>query len=133
MTARTFSVPYGNGEIDFRLKRRQRRTLAISVDPDGSVEVIAPIDAPLGKVLEKVRKRASWIRRQQRFFIQFQPRTPDRQYVGGETHLYLGRQYKLKIVQHLQQRVNGIRTSKLDRHAATTALGFNDTEEKADT
>jgi predicted metal-dependent hydrolase len=105
MTARTFSVPYGNGEIDFRLKRRQRRTLAISVDPDGSVEVIAPIDAPLGKVLEKVRKRASWIRRQQRFFIQFQPRTPDRQYVGGETHLYLGRQYKLKIVQHIQQRV----------------------------
>lgn len=105
MTQKTFSVPYGSGEITFRLERRQRKTLAISVDPDASVEVIAPMDASLEQVLEKVRKRASWIRRQQRFFVQFQPRTPERQYVGGETHLYLGRQYKLKIVPHIQQQV----------------------------
>lgn len=105
MTQKIFSVPYGSGEIAFRLKRRQRKTLAISVDPDASVEVIAPMEAPLDQVFEKVRKRASWIRRQQRFFVQFQPRTPERQYVGGETHLYLGRQYKLKLVKHIQQQV----------------------------
>ena len=36
---------------------------------------------------------------------QFQPRTPARQYLPGETHLYLGRQYKLKVVPDIQQRV----------------------------
>jgi|SRR5262245_15898170 len=51
------------------------------------------------------RKRAPWIQRQKRFFIQFQPRTPERKYVSGETHLYLGRQYKLKVVPHIQQEV----------------------------
>ncbi len=105
MTRKTFSVPYGSEKIDFRLQRRQRKTLAISVDPDALVEVIAPLEAPLEKILEKVRKRGAWIRRQQRYFIQFQPRTPERLYIGGETHLYLGRQYKLKVVEHIQQRV----------------------------
>lgn len=105
MTRKTLSVPYGSGEIAFRLERRQRKTLAISVDPNASVEVVAPIDAPIEQVLEKVRKRGAWIRRQQRYFVQFQPRTPERQYVGGETHLYLGRQYKLKVVEHIQQQV----------------------------
>ena len=27
----------------------------------------------------------------------FGPKTPDRQYLGGETHLYLGKRYRLKI------------------------------------
>jgi predicted metal-dependent hydrolase len=31
------------------------------------------------------------------YFDQFEPRTPARLFVGGETHLYLGRQYRLKI------------------------------------
>ena len=30
-------------------------------------------------------------------FEQFRPRSPERRYVGGETHLYLGRQYRLKL------------------------------------
>jgi predicted metal-dependent hydrolase len=69
------------------------------------IEIIAPVDAPLEKIFEKVRKRAPWIQRQLQFFSQFQPRTPRRSFVAGETHLYLGRQYKLKVVSHLQQEV----------------------------
>ncbi len=105
MNMESLNIPYGDGQIAFQLKRRDRRTLAISVNPDASVEVVAPIDATLDKVFEKVRKRASWIQRQQRFFTQFRPRTPERQYVSGETHLYLGRQYKLKVVADIQQQV----------------------------
>jgi len=101
----TFQLTYGEGQIAFRLVRRNRKTLAISVSPDAGVEVIAPIDAPLEKVFEKVRTRAPWIQRQQRFFTQFQPRRLERQYISGETHLYLGRQYKLKVVPHNQQQV----------------------------
>lgn len=105
MTVETLTLSYGNSLIAFRLERRNRKTLAISVGPDAEVEVVAPANAPLEKVLEKVRKRARWIQRQQRFFIQFRPRTPERQYVAGETHLYLGRQYRLKVCQDIQQQV----------------------------
>jgi len=39
------------------------------------------------------------------FFGQFHPRTPEPKYVSGETHLYLGRRYRLKIIRALQQQV----------------------------
>ena len=105
MSTENLQVTYGGSQIAFRLVRRDRKTLAISVNPDAGVEVIAPMDAPREKVYEKVRKRAPWIQRQQRFFTQFQPRTPERQFVSGETHLYLGRQYNLKVVPHNQPQV----------------------------
>ena len=39
------------------------------------------------------------ITRQQSFFLSFNPRTIERKYVGSETHLNLGRQYRLRITE----------------------------------
>ena len=59
------------------------------------------VKAPTGTTLEKVRstvkKKAPWIIKQQGFFLSFHPRTPARKYVSGESHLYLGRQFRLKV------------------------------------
>ena len=82
---------------DYRLSFAQRRTLAISVLPDGSIEVVAPLGTDIDKIRRRVGARLGWIVRQQAFFGQFAPRTPERRYVGGETHLYLGRRYRLKL------------------------------------
>lgn len=109
MKAERHSVRYGEHRIDFSIVRRDRTTLEIAVEPDASVVVAAPQDAQLAAIEEKVRRRAAWIRSQQRYFIQFLPRTPDRQYVAGETHLYLGRQYRLKILPHVQATVKLVR------------------------
>ncbi len=128
MKAEQHSVQYGEHRIDFAIVRRDRTTLEIAVEPDASVVVAAPQDAPLAAIEEKVRKRAAWIRRQQRYFIQFLPRTPDRQYVPGETHLYLGRQYRLKVVSHIQATVKlargfiVVQTRKPERTEVTRAL-----------
>jgi predicted metal-dependent hydrolase len=84
--------------IEFVVVRRRRGALEIAVAPDATVVVAAPVTASLEAITEKVRKRASWVRRQQQFFLQFVPRTPPRHYVPGETHLYLGRQYRLKVI-----------------------------------
>jgi predicted metal-dependent hydrolase len=40
-----------------------------------------------------------WIRRQQAYFSRFLPKLPPRCYVSGETHRYLGRQYRLRVVE----------------------------------
>lgn len=105
MSTETVEIPYGSRTIGFRLERRARKTLSISVNPDLGIDVVAPLDAPIDKIVEKVRKRAPWITRQVQYFDQFQPRTPERQYVAGETHMYLGRQYRLKTVRGIQERV----------------------------
>jgi len=87
-----------NGErIPFDLEFRKRRRLNITVHPDMRVEVLAPITSSVEQVLTRVERRAGWIQRQRRFFEQYQPKQPDRRYVSGETYVYLGRQYRLKV------------------------------------
>jgi predicted metal-dependent hydrolase len=96
---------YGTAPIEYGLERSSRLTLSISVLPDCTVRVVAPLEAALEEIDERVRRRARWILRQQRRYAAFRPRTPARQYIGGETHRYLGRQYRLKIVRAPRNRV----------------------------
>nr|WP_293304515.1 SprT family zinc-dependent metalloprotease [Allomuricauda sp.] len=90
-------VQYGTTLIAYDLEFSQRKTLGIKVYPDKSVRVTAPKNSDLLKVRDKVRKKAAWIVKQQDFFLSFQPITPPRRFVNGETHLYLGKQYRLKL------------------------------------
>jgi predicted metal-dependent hydrolase len=92
------AIQFGSKQIDFQLEYSSRKSLGITVTPDLEVLVKAPIDTPVEKVKEKIRKKAPWIIRQQSFFLTFHPKMTDRKFVGGETHLYLGRQYRLKII-----------------------------------
>lgn len=79
------------------LKKTDRRTLAISVLPDGTLELTAPLDSDESSILAKVSKRKRWIERQQRTFADMNATRRPRRYVSGATHRYLGKQYRLKI------------------------------------
>jgi len=96
---------YGGEQIPFRIEYRQRKKLAITVHPDMRLQVVAPQGSDTDQVLQRVEKRAAWIHRQWRFFKQFQPSLPKRRYVSGETHVYLGRQYRLKVHGGLPEQV----------------------------
>ena len=97
MTAMPTTFTYAGHSLPYRARFSDRKTLSISVLPDGGVDVVAPVGTRREAIEAKLRKRGRSILTQQRYFHQFRPRTPPRQYVGGETHLYLGRQYRLKL------------------------------------
>ena len=97
MTEGQFSIEYGDQTIPFTLIRSNRRTLAIHVHPDLSVRVLAPQRAKQAHILQMVHKRAAWIVKKQHQFETYLPPVPPRGYINGETHRYLGRQYRLKI------------------------------------
>lgn len=80
-----------------RLRRTGRATLAISVLPDGTLELTAPHDATESKIAEKVRQRLRWIVRQRRAFADMNRNRVPLIYASGATHRYLGRQYRLKV------------------------------------
>lgn len=82
-----------------KLKRTSRKTLAISVLPDGTLELMAPAKASEALILAKVLKRKAWIMTQRRAFKEINAVRPPSRYVSGATHCYLGRQYRLKINQ----------------------------------
>lgn len=92
------SITYGSEKIVYELRFRKRKTLGITVHPNRTTEVTAPIGSNLEKIEEKVRKRASWILKQQDHFLSFEPRNTARKYVSGESHYYLGRQYQLLVI-----------------------------------
>jgi predicted metal-dependent hydrolase len=91
------SIQYGATRIEYDIEFVHRKTLGIKVLPDGTVSLKAPINATLDDIRNKVHHRAAWILRQKRYFESFGTPTTERQYISGESHLYLGRQYMLRI------------------------------------
>jgi len=80
-----------------QLLRTGRKTLAISVLPDGSIELTAPARASEQDIQAKVTKRSAWILKQQRAFAEMNQFRRQKRYLPGAAHRYLGRQYRLKV------------------------------------
>ena len=103
------AVLWGRTRISYEYRFAERKTLAISVHPDLRVTVVAPSGTELESIRRKVRKRGAWIRKQWREFELYLPKQPPRRYVNGESHRYLGRQYRLRAEQGEEDRVKCLR------------------------
>ncbi|MCB9185030.1 MAG: M48 family metallopeptidase [Flavobacteriales bacterium] len=97
--------------------RTSRRTLGFVVHTDARVEMRAPIQATAEEVDRFVLRRAAWIVRQQDYFRSFLPLTPPREYVSGETHRYLGKQYRLKVHATVGREVVKLSDGRIHVHA----------------
>lgn len=100
------TIQLGSKNIEFTLRYAERKSLGITVTPNMDVIVTAPANATIEKVLEKVKLRAPWIIKQQSYFLAFGSKAAPKRYVGGESHLYLGREYRLKLVQGKKEEVH---------------------------
>ena len=92
-------LTYGTRQIEYDLLYSKRDDLAIHVYPDCSVVVDAPLDSDSELIESKLKKRAKWIIKQQAIFQAYATQDPQRQYVSGETHFYLGRRYRLRVLE----------------------------------
>ncbi|TNB49688.1 M48 family metallopeptidase [Martelella lutilitoris] len=101
----THNVELAGQILPYALKRSSRKTLTITVFPDGGILVAAPASASVADIDQRLRQRGRWILRTRRAFEQFRPITPPRRYLPGETHRYLGRQYRLSVEQSLRSDV----------------------------
>ena len=91
------NLTYGSRTIQVHVAFGRRKRLTISVHPDCSVTAKAPLDTPTEKIENRLKRRSEWIAKQLAFFENHHPTLPPRQYISGETHYYLGRQYRLRI------------------------------------
>ena len=93
------TVSYGTERIRYTVvERPRRRTLGIEVYPSGSVIILRPPYCADALLEEKVKKRVKWISNQLAHFRQYRGTVPFRQYMGGESCRFLGRQYRLRVV-----------------------------------
>lgn len=92
-------IQFGLTRIPFLIRRSTRReTVALTIEHDGRLVVTAPADTSIDKLNAVVRHKASWVVQRVRQVSELPPRPSAREFVSGETVLYLGRQFRLKIV-----------------------------------
>jgi len=89
---------WGGNTIHFSVvrSRRRKKTMAISVEPAGTVLVKVPFRLRRSRILEAVESRAEWILEKQKIAGHRVP--PEKKFVSGDLFLYLGRSCRLKIL-----------------------------------
>ncbi len=91
------TVQVGARRLTYWLRFDDAPRLVICVYPDLTVSVRAPHGADPRQVDARVMRRAPWIHQQVLEFERYHPLPVPRRYVSGETHHYLGRQYRLRV------------------------------------
>lgn len=84
--------------IEFTVQYRKRKTLEIRIEPPDIIFVIAPKRASEKDILRLVELKANWIIKKLSELKEIEKLKRDREYVNGETFLYLGRNYYLKLI-----------------------------------
>ncbi len=85
-------------ELTFAVRwSSRRRTIGITVRPDGILVVAAPVGCSVRRVEAAVRAKLPWIRRKL-VEMAARPLPPQRSYVEGEHLPYLGAAYPLSLV-----------------------------------
>lgn len=100
------SIDFGSKKIKYTLLYTKRKTLGITVNPDMEIVVKAPENSAIELVEAKVRKRAPWIIKQQSYFLTFHPKPNEKKYVSGESHYYLGKQYRIEVLEDKKNEVS---------------------------
>lgn len=94
------SIQYGTTTINYDIKFSPRKKNAtIAVYPMKKVEIIVPNKLEKSEIKNLVGKKAGWIIKQLDWFNQITQLESTKEFVTGETFLYLGRQYRLKITE----------------------------------
>jgi len=99
MTERS-EIQFGLTRIPFLIRRSTKRaTVALTIENDGGLVVTAPSEVPIDKLNAVVRDKAPWVIQRSRRVRELPPPPSEREFVTGETVLYLGRQLRLKVVE----------------------------------
>lgn len=126
MTAREHGqIAFGASTIDYRIERSNRRkTVTIAIDPADGVILKAPIDVSEQQLEGVVAAKGPWILKRLLEYRELGPAPPPREYVSGESQVYLGRQYRLKVV-----RSSGVEKLRAVLHGTFLTVEISDGEE----
>jgi predicted metal-dependent hydrolase len=97
------AIKFGTRKITYNLHREERKRMRIVVAPELTVDVYAPTTADEKQIEAAVFKKGAWIAGKLDALEKYHPLPAPIKYISGETLVYLGRQYRLKVDQGLRQ------------------------------
>lgn len=84
--------------IKYQIKYSNRKTLNISVERDRSIVVRAPHHLTAEKIDKIVQSKRQWIKDKLNHAQKYPDVTESKEFVSGETLMYLGKNYQLLVV-----------------------------------
>jgi len=97
-------IQYGYKTIEFKVERKNVKNVNLSIKPNMSIIVSAHENVPLDFIYDFVKEKSAWILKQMKDFENVQPfKQSEREYVSGESYKYLGKQYRLRVVNESEQ------------------------------
>lgn len=104
-----YNFEYGKYSYKYFLVKEDRKTVSLTVKPNLSIVLKCPFKYSEEKTDRFLKRKWSWLERQINFFKKYNKQKRKKEYISGESFLYLGRQYKLIVKKGSQDSV------KLDR------------------
>ena len=92
------STKYGDKIIEFEVEYRNRKSLAIQIEPIDKILVLSPTGLPEDIIKEKVKSKGKWIIKKLLDFKDMGYLPFNREFVNGEAFMYFGRNYSLQII-----------------------------------
>ncbi len=82
---------------NIQITKKDVKNITLKVKPSGEVILTAPKITSDEHIKFIIKKRAKWIEKKKEFFASFE--TSEKEYVSGEDFKYLGRSYRLKVIE----------------------------------
>lgn len=103
-------VIYKDKMIQFELHRKNVKNINLNIKPNGTIRISANEKVPTDFVLNFVKEKAPWILKNVNQFKEYQPeRKTPLELISGESVKYLGKQYRLKIIEDHEEKVKYFR------------------------
>lgn len=118
---------FGKFIYEYHLIKEDRKTLSLIVTPELKIILKCPKDVTPEKINNFLQKKWFWLEKQLSFFKKYQRKTYQKEFVSGESFLYLGRQYKLQVKQSSRNLVSFTKGKIL---LETTKSTFNSNHNK---
>ena len=90
-------------DVSYSVSRSDRKTASIYIERDGEVSVLAPKRLSDAEVESLIENKLVWIYKNLAEWCDLNATRVEREFVNGEGFLYLGRSYRLKIVEDQTQ------------------------------
>lgn len=96
-------VDIGTKIIEYQINYSRRKTMSITVKPDGTIRVAAPKGTAAKTVQDWVASKSKWIAAKMAEVEMANRQIAERSFQSGEEFLYLGRPMRLELVNDPQQ------------------------------
>ena len=92
-------------ELNYKIIYSNRKTIGITVERDRSVVVRAPLGSDPQKIQNLIERKKFWIFQKQNHVQKYNSSELRKEFVNGESVLYLGRNYRLQIIKSDQDNI----------------------------